>query len=107
MVDLRSAAVGADVTGVLDGVVPGRDVLLAVGVIPGFLLSSPELNGALLFSSAELPIDIRGRYVVVTGPVPPVAADLRAVETTAGRVGGLFRVLPVGFRVAEVVFAVV
>ncbi len=105
MVDLRSAAVGADVVGALDGVVPDRDVLFAVTAIPGLLLSSPGLSVALLFSSAELPSDIRGRcVVVVVGPVPVVAADFRTIGPAEGRVGGLFRVLPVGPRVvAEVV----
>jgi len=109
MVDLRSAVVDMDAAGVLDGVVPGRDVLLAVAAIPSLLFSSPELSVALLLSSAELPTDIRGRCVVVICPVPVVAAGFRAVGPTAGRVGGLLRVFPIGVRVVveDVLAAVV
>lgn len=87
-VDLRSEVVPVGLVAVLVAVVPDRDVLFAVPDNPD-LLSSPELAMLLPFSSAELPTDMRGRCVVA---VP--GAAFRAV-VAVGRIGGLFKVLPV------------
>lgn len=100
-VDLRSDVVGFVVVASLD-VAPVREARLAVPVMPDFLLSSPELRRPLPLSSAELLMDTRERC----DEVVPEVVGLRAVEVVVvGRIGGLFRVLPVRAAVLVVFVA--
>lgn len=97
IVDLRSAPV-VDLPASLEEAVEDKDVLFAAPVIPSLLLSSLELATPLPFSSAELLIEGRVlRVVVVVG-----GAGLRVAEVPVGRIGGLFKELPVVPRVGAV-----
>lgn len=97
--DLRSAVEVAGLVGARVEVVLASDMRLAAPDIPFF--SSPELATDLVFSSAELLIEALERCVGVV--VVVVDPGLRAVELVEGRVGGLFKVLPlVDVRLADV-----
>lgn len=89
IVDLRSEVVFA---GALEETELVREALFTVAEMPCLLFSSPELAMDFPLSSAELPKDARGLWVVVV-----VDAGLRVVvvDVTGGRVGGRLRVLPV------------
>jgi hypothetical protein len=99
--DRRSEVAGlaAEVAGF--EVVPDREVLFGAPDMPtDRLLSSPELRTLLAFSSAELPIDTRERWVVLEAVVG--GPGLRAVAVAVGRIGGLLKVLPAPVREAAV-----
>lgn len=98
--DLRSAVEEAGLVGARVDGVPARDMRLAE--LDTLFFSSPELATDLVFSSAELLIEALERCVGVV--VVVVDPGLRAVEEVVeGRVGGLFKVLPlVDVRLADV-----
>lgn len=103
MLERRSRVEVVDLTGALVAEVPTSDMrLAAVLEMPRF--SSPELaTDRWDFSSAELLTEARDRWPAVVVVVE--LRGLRTVVVVAGRVGGLFRVLPLvaAERVAEVV----
>lgn len=78
----------------LDGV-PARDMRLAAPEMP--LFSSPELATLEDFSSAELLMDARDRWVVLVLELKGLRAAVPVV-VVVGRVGGLFKVLVVLVR---------
>lgn len=104
MLERRSRVEVVDLTGALVADVPTSDMrLAAVLEMPRF--SSPELaTDRWDFSSAELLTEARDRW-----PAVVVVVELKGLRTVvvvvAGRVGGLFRVLPLvaAGRVVEVV----
>lgn len=103
MLERRSRVEVVDLTGALVAEVPTSDMrLAAVLEMPRF--SSPELaTDRWDFSSAELLTEARDRWPAVVVVVE--LRGLRTVVVVAGRVGGLFRVLPLvaAERVVEVV----
>lgn len=103
MLERRSSVDVVGLTGALVAEVPTSDMrLAAVLEMPRF--SSPELaTDRWDFSSAELLTEARDRWPAVV--VVVVLRGLRTVVVVAGRVGGLFRVLPLvaAGRVVEVV----
>lgn len=96
--DLRSRVV-VGLVGALVEELPISDIRFAVPEIP--LFSSPELATDRDFSSAELLTDARDRWEAV---VDVLKVLREVVDVVVGRVGGLFNVLLVEVRDAEVGF---